>query len=285
MMWPAQWVIAGLADGELDASTLGTFGLGQRLGCVPPTAPGQCLNCGGRDYVYSWVLTATGPRHYFGPGPKDWRHASLESAPCPVCQGGQRDAFLIALSGLESLVLDGKPAVDLRLSDFRPAPGQVDGVEVARRLLSEVPTPRTSALFFGPYGTGKTHLLCCVVNGLRVAGVTATYTTAEGILRSLRRTFSGGNTEAVRRQLEGVQLLVVDELDRVKLTDWAGEALFGILNTRYAAGLPTLCATNKTPSELGESDTYAALVSRLSAGEMVAVTGEDMRPMAQGRLQ
>ena len=281
--WP--WNIAAIADGNLIGAELRAIEVGAMVGCQPEMVPGACTNCGGREFMAAWRIEINGNRHYFGPGWGDWRPASLQTQPCPVCQGSVRMEALQDISGLGGLVLDGKAAGSLRLDAFRPETGQVDALEACRRLLVELPSPRTWALFFGGYGTGKTHLLCCLVNACLLMDVAARYTTAEGILRSLRATFDGRHgTEAIRQELENIRVLVVDEIDRVKLSDWAGETLFGILNARYTHGLATWCATNKAPNELEASEVYGALVSRLSSGEMVAITVDDMRPMAQTQL-
>jgi hypothetical protein len=251
-----------------------------------PKHPPACPNCGDHRVMYARRVTASHRIVTWIGGTKVF--AETITAPCPVCQGDALQAWLAEQSGLAGMILDGKPALDIRVADVQPLSGQEAAFELAWRILSELPDTRTWALFSGDFGRGKTHLLAGLVNGARLAGTYAIYTKSESILSALRATYESNAAETtaeVRRRFEFVPVLAVDELDRVQWTEWAGEQLFAILDERYSHGRATWFASNTGPSALASTNrSLGALVSRISAGEIVAVTGSDLRPMIQEGL-
>jgi DNA replication protein DnaC len=78
-------------------------------------------------------------------------------------------------------------------------------------------------------------------------------------------------------ELFDVDLLVLDDLGREKVTDWATERLYVLVNERYNRRRPTIVTTNYSPDELAARG-YDALVSRLVEGASVVVlTAADYR--------
>jgi len=241
-----------------------------------------CSNCGDIHVVYARRIGSKGkPTWIEG---RELR-AELIASPCPVCRGDALDEYLAEVSGLDGLVLDGKTMLSIRIADVKPLPGQDEAFRVAWQLLSELPEPHSWALFSGDYGRGKTHILAGLANGCRLARMRSLYATSEQILSALKATYDDGATErtaAVRYRFETVPVLVLDEVNRVRWTTWAGEQLFAVLNARHTGGRATWYGSNLGPSALEQtSEELAALVSRMSSGYMVALTGEDLRPVGR----
>jgi len=239
----------------------------------------ECSNCGDIRYVYGRRIAPKGKITWIED--RELR-AEMVAAPCPVCRGDALDEYLAEVSGLAGLVLDGKKMLDIRVAEAKPLPGQEEAFRVAWQLLSEIPDPRSWALFSGDYGRGKSHILAGLANGCRLARIRCLYSTSEQILSALKATYDEGataRTTAVRYWFEAVPVLVLDEVNRVRWTSWAGEQLFAILNGRYSMGRATWFGSNLGPSALEQtSEELAALVSRMSSGYMVSLTGEDLRP-------
>lgn len=248
---------------------------------LPPT--GDCHNC--RDpngAIYVWTVTDN-PRatpHWFNQTVR--RYAKLNAYPCPVCRADLRTRWLVEHSGLLGLELEGKPAIDLRIRSFEPKAGQTGAWRVALALIEEIPKPTSPALFFGEPGTGKSHVLMCLVNACRVMNLWAHYTTSEAILRRLRSSFgqdSGVDLGALRAEYESMDALAIDELHAVNWTDWASEQLFAIIEARHLRGTATWFASSLIPSELRNlAPPLAAILSRVSAGYQVGLTAPDQRP-------
>jgi DNA replication protein DnaC len=192
---------------------------------------------------------------------------------CPVCKGDARSAYLIRFSGLQGVDLD------LRLDQFRVLEGKAEARRRAGELLGMTPSPVGFVSFYGGFGTGKTMLLKALVNGFRLAGVAAVYTTLADVLAEVRGMFNNPAQDAAEsliRRYKHHQALMIDEVDRVNLTGWAQETAFRLLDARYQAReyALTLLATNCDPGRMPEGLEY--LGSRM-AEDMVEVGGLDMR--------
>jgi DNA replication protein DnaC len=76
-------------------------------------------------------------------------------------------------------------------------------------------------------------------------------------------------------------LLVLDDLGRERVTDWATERLYVLVNARYGELRPTIATTNLRPSELVALPQYGPIVSRLLDGrQAVRIEGRDQRVSA-----
>ena len=248
---------------------------------------GTCWNCQDCDrMMYSYLVVKNGPAHWFDDKEGNDRKACavLQSMPCPVCNQATRVNWLERHSGLFGVNMENKSALSIRLSAIETRKGQSKAIETSKILLSEMGNPPRWLLLYGPNGSGKTHILCALVNGFRVANLWAMYSTSENILRKLRAAYNGSTSrqaDEIRVDYESADVLIIDEIDRVKWTDWAAEQLFGIIETRHMAGRSTYFASNKTPTELREmNSSLSAIVSRMSAGWLVGVNAEDQRLFA-----
>ena len=257
---------------------------GEIVVLLPETPRYDCENCkseGGN--IRGWQFDRNGPAlmyfNYEG-GARQFM-GELITAPCPVCQDSARSDWLLANSGLDGMFIGDIPAADIRLDTYPPKPDQAKAYEKAGVILSEIPKLETWLLLTGNNGVGKTHLLVAMVNAVRVAGYYARYETSENIIRRLRNTIEdkgGPTSDDIRRDLEFVPALVIDELDSVKWSQWAGSELFAIINNRYKSHRATWAATNKTATELEiMGQEQKSILSRFGEGFVVPVTGKDLR--------
>lgn len=124
-------------------------------------------------------------------------------------------------------------------------------------------------LMIGSIGAGKTHLAAAIANQLLAAGIPVIFKTSIDLLSDIRSTYDTDTQESKVVDTYGtVELLILDDLGKEKVTAWAASMIFSIINARYENMLPTIITTNHGCKELaaalGDDRTRAeAIVSRL----------------------
>jgi DNA replication protein DnaC len=139
-----------------------------------------------------------------------------------------------------------------------------------------------SVLLYSPniYGIGKTHLVCAVINniinksdigyvsnsGIIYYRCPILYVSETQLFARIRATFnqSGENEESVYQQYEKVNLLIIDDIGKVKPKDlsFVQSVYFRIIDSRYTNGLPIIITTNLNLDEL-EAHIGGACADRL----------------------
>lgn len=168
--------------------------------------------------------------------------------PCPDCAHLRRAERLQTASGLN-------PAERLiRLDDVLITGGGTDeAVLAARKFLIN---PTRILTLWGGSGNAKTLILQAVVNECLERSVSAVYTTLYDLAGYVREAFRNDSESAWQRvrRFQSVNVLCIDEFDKVKMTEWIEELETAIINRRYRDGLAGLCGTliamNESPSEL-----------------------------------
>lgn len=151
--------------------------------------------------------------------------------------------------------------------------------------------------FYGGIGTGKTYAACAVLNDYlakhtgrpqlvkgEIVGCIGIFCDLINLWDSIRASYkegSFGEADMLRRA-KTVELLVLDDIGAEKPTDWVGEKLFQVVNTRYNSRLRTIVTSNLSPSELvkrwGDKLTGDRIVSRLQEMcEIIHLKGLDRR--------
>jgi DNA replication protein DnaC len=98
-----------------------------------------------------------------------------------------------------------------------------------------------------------------------------------GFLDRLRSRIRFADSPDPLPELVEADLVVLDDLGREKVTDWASERLYVLVNERYNAMRPTVVTSNYGPDQLAERG-YDALVSRLVEGSpAIQITASDYR--------
>lgn len=127
------------------------------------------------------------------------------------------------------------------------------------------------------FGTGKTHLLAAMVNCLRVNGIASRFTTAPKLFRAIQEKIDHKEeyTPLIHIACK-TPLLVLDDVDKAKPSEWKQELYFEIIDERVKRGLPVALSTNRI-SDLAFYVGGAAC-SRLSISQIdVDMNGIDYR--------
>ncbi len=136
---------------------------------------------------------------------------------------------------------------------------------------------RGTLVLHGTYGTGKTHLLAALCNDLRELGKGSLFTTAPKFFSAIQskiaihEDYSSIITSAMK-----TNLLVIDDIDKAKHSEFREEIYFEIVDERVKAGRPIAISTNR----LDELENYVggAVCSRLKVGQIdIPMIGCDYR--------
>lgn len=133
-------------------------------------------------------------------------------------------------------------------------------------------------LLYGDTGRGKTFAACCVANALIDKGVPVLVTQFSRIRNEL-----WGMKEGRQEYLDNFNnfpLLVIDDLAAEGKTEYMGELIYNVIDSRERAKLPIIITTNLTKEELEKPAdmTYKRIFSRLFGNTIpVKVEGKDRR--------
>lgn len=129
-------------------------------------------------------------------------------------------------------------------------------------------------LISGPTGVGKTYILHALQNHFRYTMQFENWVTL--LLEYKDRMENGYQGEAIA-SLFSKQVLVIDDIGAEKITEWAIERLYIIINKAYERGHIVIIATNLAPDELREK--YGdRIFSRLNEMcTLLELDGEDRR--------
>ena len=132
-------------------------------------------------------------------------------------------------------------------------------------------------LLYGNTGTGKTFAACCVANKLIDDCYSVLVKNFSTIANELLSTWS---KEEYMDNLNGVSLLVLDDLDIERQSEYMQETVYNVIDGRYRAGKPVIVTTNltaeqlKNPESVEKRRVYSRLIDMCIP---VPVSGEDRR--------
>lgn len=123
--------------------------------------------------------------------------------------------------------------------------------EVARNYVDNFPEMKKRGkglLLFGTVGTGKTFISACIANALIDKGYSCLVTNFARLVNTIQSKFD--DKQDYIDSLNDFDLLVIDDLASERDTEYMGEIVQNIIDSRYRAGLPLIITTNLTSEEL-----------------------------------
>lgn len=166
---------------------------------------------------------------------------------------------------------------------FERTPANEGAYQTALQFASQFAEAKGKGLIFtGTVGTGKTHLSAAIAWMLLNEGSSVVYGTVATLLAKLRSTYNDDKVDErqVFDKFVNCDLLIIDDLGKEKVTEWADQVMFEIINTRYERNKSLVITTNMRLSALQAKyeNTGAALVSRiLEMCQGVQMDGIDWR--------
>lgn len=204
---------------------------------------------------------------------------------CPICGG---DGYVFLESGV--VVCKNSPATfagsgveyeDLLVPDLLPKTNALSHLQNAIGELTEVGFGMLYIV--GEYGVGKTVMAKAATARLLQKGVKALYTRQSQMMTWLRSAYdeqSGQRAYAERiKQYCQVDWLVIDELGRDRMTDFARESLAEIIDARYQGAVSKRNMTVLISNDKPETILQPYLVDRIRdvKNKVFIIKGESLR--------
>lgn len=145
--------------------------------------------------------------------------------------------------------------------------------KIARRYadhFSEMAKDGQGLVFFGSVGTGKTFYASCILNAVIDQGYTGRLTNFAAIAEHKPK----------ESDLATVGLLVLDDFEAERNTDYMAEIVHDVIDSRYRAHAPLIVTTNltadelKNPADRSKQRIYSRILEMCIP---VEVTGSDRR--------
>lgn len=186
---------------------------------------------------------------------------------CPGCEAQRRERERIAAEEREKLAAEQRhremlssaaiPArfVGRSFGNFRAeTDAQRNALTVSREYaedFAEMLRKGQGLIFSGLPGTGKSHLAAAILQTMLSRDVR--YTTCMALIRAVRDTWRKDSERSERHvlaYLEGLDLLVIDEMGVQYGTEGEQTILFDVLDARYREVRPTILLTNQDKAGL-----------------------------------
>ena len=153
---------------------------------------------------------------------------------------------------------------------------------LGRYLGVELVTDGRHAIFSGPTGTGKTHLVIALAYRALQHGYDARFVSADVLIGELSHAASLGTLDAALAPYLQPHVLVLDEIGYLAHAADAANVLYRVVNERYLRQLPMLVTTNKPLAAWGhvlhDGDLAEAIIDRaLERGTHFEMRGRSYR--------
>jgi len=99
-------------------------------------------------------------------------------------------------------------------------------------------------IFFGPSGTGKTHLAAAICNGLIEQGTRVRYYQATSLVQELQRARQELLLEKLFARLDKYAVIILDDIGYVKKNEAETHVLFELIAHRYETGSMIITANH-----------------------------------------
>lgn len=201
------------------------------------------------------------------------------------CKAAERDAEIEAQKKREQMLeiqrmrQTGFPDADMQHWTFDRDDGTNQKIsDIAQNYVKnfdEMKKRGKGLLFFGKVGTGKTFISACIANALIDKGYPCMVTNFARLVNTLSGMFEG--KQDYIDNLNHFDLLVIDDLASERDTEYMGEIVQNIIDSRYRAGLPLIITTNltseelKKPAEIRKQRIYSRLFEMCYPVEVVGI--------------
>lgn len=162
----------------------------------------------------------------------------------------------------------------MTLEAYRP------GSERQKKVYEAINAVHYGVYLYGPYGTGKTHLMASTVFRAIQDGTPACMMSVPRLLDTIRSKGRNDDTE-IEHLAYTIPYLALDDIGKQKDSDWTEERLFMLLDERYKrhiAGKGHTSLTSQFPLDMLAQRMDGAIISRIKGMcRVFFMDGEDYR--------
>lgn len=169
------------------------------------------------------------------------------------------------------------------LMDFGPE-SMAALAEVRQWLAS--PKQGKGLIVWGAVGSGKTHLGAAVLHEMIRLPRRSFFMAVPNLLDEIRASYNGNrrsreDDDDLLKLACTVDVLLMDDIDAERVTEWVAEKLFAIVNARYNEMLTTLVTTNLSPEALARCIGDRTVSRLVGMCRVVRLQGNDRRVKGQ----
>ena len=142
----------------------------------------------------------------------------------------------------------------------------------------------TNLILIGNYGTGKTMLMSILCDkAVDEFLFDAKFINGVDLINKIKSTFSDTSTVSALQMAEyyrDADLLFIDDIDKIKPSEYVRELMYSIVNYRIENELPTIISANNSLEDLDDKYFGEATISRLATkgkSRIVRFTHENWR--------
>ncbi len=170
--------------------------------------------------------------------------------------------------------------LDRRFSTFNPYTRELESrLDLARRVATE----RTSALLFGPPGSGKSHLAISIMAHWVARGARGRFISALNYCLEVQTAF-GNPRDIVEDLVHDASFALLDDLGTQRDNETGRIAILYLIDQAYAAGQRLIVTSNLTPTQLNQFE--PRVMSRLAEmGAIIEMKADDYRLRIAARRQ
>lgn len=156
-----------------------------------------------------------------------------------------------------------------------------EAVDVCHNMVDNFENQKTSILFHGSVGVGKSFLSCCVAKEILDKGYSVLYFSSSNLFETLANsTFDKDSKESLYTTKEDIyncDLVVVDDLGTELTNSFVLSELFSLITERTLRNKSTIISTNLSLTDL--SNVYSErIISRIISNfELCKMSGPDVR--------
>lgn len=133
--------------------------------------------------------------------------------------------------------------------------------------------------FYGPKGSGKTHLLMAMAHGLNAIGLHTLYCRAATFTEHVVTAIRAGQMSTFRQAYRHVDVLLIDDVDEFGRKWATQEELFHTFNALHTSGKQIILSGSGAPQELTEIE--ARLISRFEWGVVAKLEPSSPKQMEE----